>query len=86
MKVYFLLEVQVVRQLIVCLKEDITALVKGMKCFGFFQSVIKIVNPIHFCAENFAWVQLNLKDKIKQMSVLCSSVCTFVNAKKLNSL
>lgn len=80
---HFILEVQIVRQLIVCLQEDITAQVKGIKCFGNFQSVIKIVDQIHFFAENLAWIQLKLKDKIRQMSVLCSPVCTFVNAKSI---
>lgn len=49
--------------------------------WGVFFSVVKIMDQIHFCAENFAQIQLNLKDKIIQMSVLCSSTCTFVNAK-----
>lgn len=41
------------------------------------------MGQIYFRAGNFALIHLNLKDNIKQMSVLCSSVYTFINVQKL---
>lgn len=42
---------------------------EGIKCFSF-ESVVKIMSQIHFCAGSFALIQLNLKENIKQVQVL----------------
>lgn len=42
---------------------------EGIKFF-FFESVVKIMGQIHFCVGNFAPIELNFKENIKQMRVL----------------